>query len=153
MCILFKNSDSNHNMWVFYPIPLSNSLTPAVFPTVQLNLTLAQMVRSCLQCRRCGFDSWVGKIPWRREWQPSAIFLSGKFYGQRSLVGYSPWDCKELDTTEHTQRQHQIPQVKGSVPKTLPASEMGWKSRLLPVLWPTGYKSEICTTPFLGLIC
>ena len=100
MCNLFKNSDSNHNMCVFYPIPLSNSLIPAVFPTVQLNLTLAQMVRSCLQCRRCGFDSWVGKIPWRREWQPSAIFLSGKFHGQRSLAGYSPWDCKELDMTE-----------------------------------------------------
>ena len=50
-----------------------------------------------------GFDPWVRKIPWRREWQPTPVFLSGKFHGQRSLVGYSPWGYKELDTTEHTQ--------------------------------------------------
>ena len=35
-----------------------------------------------------GFDPWVGKIPWRREWQPTPVFLPGKFYGQRSLAGY-----------------------------------------------------------------
>ena len=45
------------------------------------------------------FNSWVGKILWRREWQPSPVFLPGKSLGQRSLVGYSPWGCKELDTT------------------------------------------------------
>ena len=44
---------------------------------------------SAYQCRRLGFDPWVGKIPWRREWQPTPIFLPGKFHGQRSLVGYS----------------------------------------------------------------
>ena len=44
--------------------------------------------------------SLVGKIPWRREWQPTPVFLLGKFHGQRSLVGYSPSGCKELDTTE-----------------------------------------------------
>jgi len=37
-----------------------------------------------------GFDSWVGKIPWRSKWQPTPVF-----YGQRSLAGYSPWGCKE----------------------------------------------------------
>ena len=35
------------------------------------------------------------RFPWRMEWQPTLVFLLGKFYGQRSLVGYSPWDCKE----------------------------------------------------------
>ena len=40
---------------------------------------------------RCGFDPWVGKIPWRRTWQPTAVFLPGKSHGQRSLVAYSPW--------------------------------------------------------------
>ena len=57
------------------------------------------------QCRRLkshGFDSWVGKIPWRRKWQPNPVFLPGKSHGQRSLAGYSPWGCKESDTTEHT---------------------------------------------------
>ena len=46
------------------------------------------------------FTPWVGKISWRREWQPSPLFLPGKSHGQRSLVGYSPWGHKESDTTE-----------------------------------------------------
>ena len=45
----------------------------------------------CLQCTRSRFDSWVEMIPWRREWQPTPIFLPGKSQGQRSLAGYSPW--------------------------------------------------------------
>ena len=54
----------------------------------------------CLQCGRLGFNPWVGKIPWRRRWQSTPVLLPGKSHGQRSLVGYSPWGCKELDTTE-----------------------------------------------------
>jgi len=46
------------------------------------------------------FDPPVRKIPWRREWQSTPVFLPGEFHGQRSLAGYSPWGCKELDTTE-----------------------------------------------------
>ena len=46
------------------------------------------------------FNPWVGKIPWRREWLPTSVFLPGESYGQRSLVGYSLWGCKELDTNE-----------------------------------------------------
>ena len=53
-----------------------------------------------LQCRRSGFSLWVGKIPWRRKWQPTPVLLPGKFYGLRSLVGYCPWDRKESDMTE-----------------------------------------------------
>ena len=47
-----------------------------------------------------GFNPWVQEILWRRELQPTAVFLPGEFHGQRRLVGYSPWGCKELDTTE-----------------------------------------------------
>ena len=54
----------------------------------------------CLQCRRPGFDPWVGKIPWRRKWQPTPVFLPGKSHGWRSLVGYCPWGHKESDMTE-----------------------------------------------------
>ena len=53
---------------------------------------------SACQCRRCkrhGFNSWVRKMPWRRKRQLTPVFLPGKFHGQRSLVGYSPWDRKE----------------------------------------------------------
>ena len=39
-------------------------------------------------------DPWIGKIPWRRKWQPTLVFLPGEFHGQRSLVGYSPWGRK-----------------------------------------------------------
>ena len=47
-----------------------------------------------------GFDPWVGKIPWRRQWHPTPVLLPGKSHGRRSLAGYSPWGHKELDTTE-----------------------------------------------------
>ena len=36
-----------------------------------------------------------GRFPWRKKWQPAPVFLPGEFHGQRSLVGYSPWSCKE----------------------------------------------------------
>ena len=45
-------------------------------------------------------ETWVGKIPWRREWQPTPVSLPGEFHGQRSLVGCSPWGLKELDMAE-----------------------------------------------------
>ena len=53
-----------------------------------------------LQCRRLKFDPWVRKIPWRRCWLPTPLFLPGEFSGQRSLAGYSPRGLKESDTIE-----------------------------------------------------
>ena len=67
---------------------------------------VAQWQRIDLQSRRfrrCGFDPWVRKIPWKKAWRPIPVFLPGKSHGLRSLVGYSPWGCKELDTTEVTE--------------------------------------------------
>ena len=46
-------------------------------------------------------------MPGRRKWQPTPVFLPGKFHGQRSLMGYSPWGCKELGTTEWLNQQSQ----------------------------------------------
>ena len=57
---------------------------------------------SACQGKRCQFVAWVGKIPWRRAWQPTPAFLPGGSHGQRSLADYSPLCNKELDTTEHT---------------------------------------------------
>ena len=54
----------------------------------------------CRRHKRCGFHLWVGKIPWRRKWQPTPVFLPGESHGQRSLVGYSPWGCKKVDKSE-----------------------------------------------------
>ena len=64
------------------------------------------MVKNLPAIRRPGFDPWVGKIPWRREWQPTPIFLPRKFHGQRNLAGYSPWGHKESDTTEGLSHTH-----------------------------------------------
>ena len=61
-----------------------------------INLKLKK--RNHLQCRRAGFSSWVGKIPWRRACQPTSVFLPGEFHRQRSLAGYTPWGHKESDT-------------------------------------------------------
>ena len=55
--------------------------------------------RTRLQCRRPWFHSWVRKIPWRREKQPTPVFWPGEFHRQRSLAGYSPWGHKESDAT------------------------------------------------------
>ena len=57
---------------------------------------------SICPCRRHGFAPWVRKICWRREWLSTPVFLPGESQGQRSLVGYSPWGCKELEMTERT---------------------------------------------------
>ena len=46
--------------------------------------------------KRHGFDPWVRKIPWRRKWQPTPVFLPGESHEQRSLAGYSPWGCKKV---------------------------------------------------------
>ena len=49
--------------------------------------------------RRHEFNPWVGKIPWRRKWQLTPVFLPGKSHGERSLAGYRPWGLKDEDTT------------------------------------------------------
>ena len=54
----------------------------------------------CRRCKRRWFSPWVGKIPWRRAWQPTPLFLPGESQGQRSLAGCSSWGHKELDMTE-----------------------------------------------------
>ena len=58
---------------------------------------MAQQVKdlpAVQETRRCGFDPWVGKIPWRRKWQPTPAFLPEKSRGQRSLLGDSPEGCR-----------------------------------------------------------
>ena len=61
---------------------------------------VAQTVKNLPTMKKPWFNPWVGKIPQRREWLPTPVFLPGEFHGQRSLVGYSPWGRKESDTAE-----------------------------------------------------
>ena len=58
--------------------------------------------------KRCRSDPRVSKIPWRRAWQPTLVFLLGEPHGQRSLIGYiySPWGGKESNTTEQLSITH-----------------------------------------------
>ena len=63
--------------------------------------------QSACQCRGHGFDPWVGNIPLRRKWESTLVFLLGKSYGQRSLVGYSLWSRKRVGHDLITKQQHQ----------------------------------------------
>ena len=106
-------------------------------------------VCQCRRHRKCGFDSWVRKTPWRRKWLPSHLaFLLGKFHRQRSLAGYHPRGHKESDTTErtHTENIRKLLQLGGqqtaekdrgllSPPRYRTFQRSPWG-----VCWLTGYK-------------
>ena len=70
--------------------------------------------------RRPGFDPWVGKIPWRSKWQPTAGFLPGEAHGQRSLAGYSPWGHTGVGQDAATGRTHMamLPSASRELPAT-----------------------------------
>ena len=75
-----------------------------------MTLVVKNLPANAGNIRDNGFDPWVGKIPWRRAWQPTLVFLPGESHGQRSLAGYSPGGCKESDMTERpsiTQMENQ----------------------------------------------
>ena len=61
---------------------------------------MAQVLKRLPTMRETRFDPWIGKIPWRRKWQPTPVLLPGKSHEWRSVVGYSPWNHKEPDMTE-----------------------------------------------------
>ena len=58
--------------------------------------------RQCRRPKRCEFNPWVRKIPWRRKCQPTPVLLPGKSNGRKSLVGYSPWGSEKSGMAEHT---------------------------------------------------
>ena len=77
-----------------------SSQAPWIWPQMQSPLGLPRRLRGNESTCKAGaaadrFDPWVGKVPKRREWLPTPVFLPGEFHGQKSLVGYSPWVCKE----------------------------------------------------------
>ena len=64
-----------------------------------------ESVCQCRRSRRRGFSPWVGKIPWRRAWQPTGVFLPGDSHGPRSLVDYSPWGLRQDWVIKHAHMQ------------------------------------------------
>ena len=93
------SDNNNNNNWCLFSIYyLLLLLLPLGFPRWHSG---KESICQGRRHRRCGFGPWVGKIPWRRKWQPTPIFLPEKSHGPRSLVGYSSWDHKESGMTEH----------------------------------------------------
>ena len=79
-------------------LPVQHQLTGLGTPILRYGLPWwLRGKESTCQCRRRGFDLWVGKIPWRRKWQLTPLFLPGKCHGQRSLAGCSPRDHEDSD--------------------------------------------------------
>ena len=70
---------------------------------------------STCQCRRQGFNAWVRKIPWRRNWHPTPVLLPRESHGQRSPAGYCPWGRTESDTTERLHRITSLVLITGSL--------------------------------------
>ena len=62
---------------------------------------MAQTVKNLPAMWETRFDPWVGKMPWRKAWEPTPVFLPGEFHGQRSLAGYTPWGRKESGTIKY----------------------------------------------------
>ena len=117
---------TTQNICVLQPYPAGGQARHiGVTETFRLNQELAGLAwwlsskESACKCRshrRCEFDPWVGKLPWRRAWLPTPVLLPGESQGQRSLAGYSPWGRKESDTTEatqHTRRSLLVSQRSG----------------------------------------
>ena len=90
---------------------------------------------SVCQSRRrkiCGFEPWVRKIPWRRKWQPSPVFLPGESPGQRSLAGYSPWGRRARHNWATNTHTHIIPRAETlciAVKQAGPAAKQGQTSK------------------------
>ena len=103
MCALFLTEHSNSTFWGKIPFIERQGLASCY--REQETPSMVQQYRIYLQCRRCGFDPWVGKIPWRRKWQLTLVFLSGESHEQRSLVGESMGSQKSQDMTERLKQQ------------------------------------------------
>ena len=92
--------------------PHFSSLLPMLIRASQVALVVKNWGTNAGRYKRCWFDPWVRKTPWRRAWQPTPVFLPGESHGQGSLVGYSPpWGCKESDVTEATQHTAHTPML------------------------------------------
>ena len=99
----------------------------------------------CRRCWRCEFDPWIGKIPWRRKWQPTPVFFPGKSHGQRSLPGYSPWDHRESDMTEWLSTHARL-RTTASVPCLCLPSQIlsGWKTASHPLSLSVIRRCAVC---------
>ena len=87
----------------------------------------------CRRCKRCRFDPWIGKIPWRRKWQPTPVLLPGKSHGRRSLAGYSPRGSKSVGHDLATEQHNNRIQENATVLDSLPAHSELWDRRRVSI--------------------
>ena len=88
--ILLRSSWNSHR----FLVPKENRDLSALIWGFPGSVSGKEPACQCKRHKRCGFEPWIRKIPWRRAWQPTPVFLLGELPGQRSLVGYSPWRHK-----------------------------------------------------------
>ena len=113
---------------------------------------LSSKERAC-QCRRRGLDPWVRKIPWRRKWQPTPLFLCGKSHAQRALEGYSPWDRKRVRHNLATKQQRTTSTSKILTLKNHPSdlNVYPFPSSILHKLHPNDQALKSCPISILTL--
>ena len=102
LCHYTLLQDVEYSSWC-YTVGLVYFIYSSIYLLIGLPRWHSRKEFAC-QCRRhkrCRFNPLVRKIPWRKKWQSTPVFLPEESHGQRSLVGYSPWGCKEPDMTEH----------------------------------------------------
>ena len=94
-----------------------------------MGFPVAQLVKNHLQCRRPGFDPWVGKIPWRREQLPTPIFWPGEFHGL-----YNPWGQSQTQLSSYNFHVllQSLSRVKPQCTRSLGSSATTWKSTCQP---------------------
>ena len=140
LCPLLSPSVCSHacplSQWCYLAVPSSAAPSPCAFKLSQhagetklgqqsgapVGASGKESACQCWRPKRPGFNPWVGKIPWRRVWQLTPVFLPGESHGQWSLVGYSPKGCKELDWSDwaRTGREANLPTVEGPPTRSLP---------------------------------
>ena len=100
--IIFKNCESLY-------------CTPVTYMGFSGDTSEKEFACQCRRCERHRVNPWAGKIPWRRAWQPTPVFLPGESHGQRGLAGYSPQGRKESDATErqNNKQQQRAPETTG----------------------------------------
>ena len=104
-----ENGSTHSAVWTEqrHPQHLPDNLWLRVLADIGLSCRLNGKESSC-QCRRPGFSPWVGKIPWRRKWQATPVFLPGKFHKQRSFGGLQSMGSQRVGHNLETKQQHII---------------------------------------------
>ena len=108
----FSRNIEETNFSLLLPLSINRNLYKKKHKTTLKGREKSAQLRA-LRCKKqhngtfpglffCFTDLWVGKIPWRRKWQPAPVFSPGESHGQRSLAGSSPWDGRKSDMTEWT---------------------------------------------------